>query len=73
MNAVTFGKSLKSVEMMSVEYLMVVFDGFDTLELKYLANYATISHLAVFCTFYIGKGSKSYSAFYRPVPTLRGR
>ena len=47
-NAVKIGKSLKSVEMMSLECIMVVFDGFYSLELIYLVNYAQISHFSCF-------------------------
>ena len=47
-NAVKNWKSLKGVEMMSVECIMVVFDGSYLLELIYLAKYAKISHFQLF-------------------------
>ena len=52
-NAVKIWKLLKSVEMMSVECIMVKFDGFYLLELIYLANYAKISHFQLFSIHFI--------------------
>ena len=52
-NAVKIWKLLKSVEMMSVECIMVKFDGFYSLELTYLANYAKISYFQLFSIHFI--------------------
>ena len=52
-NAVKFWKSLKSIEMMSVEFIMVKYDGFCSLELIYLANYSKISYFQLLFIYFI--------------------
>ena len=52
-NLVKFWKLLKIVEMMSTECIMVDLDGFQSLELLYMAKYAKISHFQLFSMHFI--------------------
>ena len=64
-NARKILESLKSVEMMSVECIMDVFDGFYSSELTYQP------FSAVFNIFHVGNNSKTHSGNSRPVLPLR--